>query len=160
MANFVQISTAAGADYVPADDFPELEEDLPELKDETKTMAEVDGFIKPFPRLEPADHPTVRELFARFKSSGARFYPHTTCVDLPSHRWDSYRYIVFPEDNKLKYDPLDSLSSERILDDPVPEGDQVNQEDVYSAYAFWNLFIARANVLQIIVNVYKPCSSQ
>ena len=159
MANFVQVSTDAGADYVPVEE-EEEEEDLPELKDEseTKIMAEADdSFVaKPFPRLEPANHPTVRELFARFASSGARFYPHATVVDLPSHRMESHRYRVFPEDNKLVSDPL---PNDCILDDPVP-GDSVNQEDVYSAYAFWDFCTHRVNVLQIIVNVYQPRSSQ
>ena len=150
-ADLVPAETDAGLDFIRAEDV------LPETK---TTMAEADDIIKqPFPRLEPADHPIVRELFARFASSGARFYPHTTCVDLPSHQMVSYRYSVFPDDNKLVCDPLNEMPSARILDDPVP-GDQVNQEDVYCAYAFWNLFIARANVLHIIVNVYKPHSSE
>jgi hypothetical protein len=137
--------TEAGLDFIPAEDVPT----------ENKTMAEEDE--PSFPRLKPANHPTVRELFARFASSGAHFYPHMTCADLPSHRLEAHRYRVFPEDNKLVSDPL---PDDCILDDPVPAGDQVNQEDVYCAYAFWDCFTHRANVLQIIVNVYRLRSSE
>lgn len=164
MANLVQVSTAAGADYVPAEDLHEREDDddLPELKDEIKTMAGADGFIKPFPRLEPADHPTVRELFARFKSSGARFYPNVPVVNLPEYDVVAqYRYRVFPEDGKLTPDALlspDANNLRDILDDPVP-GDKVNQEDVYCACAFWATSTERVNVLQIVVNLYQKCSS-
>jgi hypothetical protein len=151
MARFVQVTTEAGdEDFVPSSDIPINEDEPPELEDEKEKEWKAPD------RPEPDEHPVVRELAARFASSGARTY--TFVGDLGTEGdYDvaDHYYLVFPEVNKLFPDPPAWSSSALITEDPVPGPNKVNQEDFYNVHAYWVSCTDITNLLRIVVRVFR-----